>query len=323
MKSNRLSLYLSILVLVTFPMANNRTNADTTFAFSVDSFQVTGNLPHNVIDEFDDNILDPWQIQDAGTVVESDGIVTLSSPGAPLPFLIGHLRIVNNRSSIESLSSGPFGVLDGSGAFSATSIWHPDIPALNQDFNMGLDYITLGFANFEPIFADALSIPSGPVIFFTQDNDDPSGAGSIQATSVVDQPITDSIILQIHFDDTSNLFSASFSLDGGVSFETPFTPLYSLGLNRFDLAGESYSVSLSCDFCGVNFLPADGYVDVWDLMYFADCWHCRSGDPCWDDSSTRCSICDLAGPNFVDPDGYIDVWDLMTFADNWHTGQQP
>jgi len=77
------------------------------------------------------------------------------------------------------------------------------------------------------------------------------------------------------------------------------------------------------DFCGVNFGPADGYVDVWDLMYFADCWHCRSGDPCWDDSSTPCSICDLAGPNFVDPDGYIDVWDLMTFADNWHTGQQP
>jgi len=71
------------------------------------------------------------------------------------------------------------------------------------------------------------------------------------------------------------------------------------------------------DFCGANFGPADGYVDVWDLMQFADHWHIRDGEGNWD------AKFDLTGPNFGDADGYIDVWDLMTFADHWHEGVRP
>ena len=73
----------------------------------------------------------------------------------------------------------------------------------------------------------------------------------------------------------------------------------------------------ACDFCGPNFSPPDGYVDVWDLMQFADHWHTRTGDGNWD------AKFDLAGPSFADPDGYIDVWDLMVFADHWHEGVKP
>ena len=71
------------------------------------------------------------------------------------------------------------------------------------------------------------------------------------------------------------------------------------------------------DFCGPNFGPPDGYVDVWDLMQFADHWHTRTGDGNWDAKS------DLTGLNFGDVDGYIDVWDLMVFADHWHEGEAP
>ena len=71
------------------------------------------------------------------------------------------------------------------------------------------------------------------------------------------------------------------------------------------------------DFCGANFGPADGYIDVWDLMEFADHWHIRTGEGNWD------ATFDLAGPTFTDPDGYIDVWDLMMFADHWHEGVKP
>ena len=71
------------------------------------------------------------------------------------------------------------------------------------------------------------------------------------------------------------------------------------------------------DFCGANFGPPDGYVDVWDLMQFADHWHTRPIDSNWDLKF------DLAGPNFIAPDGYIDVWDLMVFADHWHEGVKP
>jgi hypothetical protein len=71
------------------------------------------------------------------------------------------------------------------------------------------------------------------------------------------------------------------------------------------------------DFCRVKFDPPDGYVDVWDLMFFADHWKTSVGDPNWD------AIVDLAGPSFGPPDGTIDVWDLMAFADHWHKGQKP
>ena len=70
------------------------------------------------------------------------------------------------------------------------------------------------------------------------------------------------------------------------------------------------------DFCGPSFGPPDGYVDVWDLMHFADHWHTSPGDN-WDPKF------DLTGPSFSDPDGYIDVWDLMVFADHWHEGEPP
>ena len=71
------------------------------------------------------------------------------------------------------------------------------------------------------------------------------------------------------------------------------------------------------DFCGENFGQPDGYVDVWDLMLFADHWHTDTGDSNWD------SKFDLTGPNFGPPDEYVDVWDLMLFADHWHEGEPP
>ena len=71
------------------------------------------------------------------------------------------------------------------------------------------------------------------------------------------------------------------------------------------------------DFCGTDFGPPDGYVDVWDLMQFADHWHTRTGEGNWHGKF------DLTGPDFGDADGYVDVWDLMVFADHWHEGEKP
>ncbi|KPL25661.1 MAG: hypothetical protein AMJ75_00090 [Phycisphaerae bacterium SM1_79] len=71
------------------------------------------------------------------------------------------------------------------------------------------------------------------------------------------------------------------------------------------------------DFCGPDFGRPDRYVDVWDLMQFADHWHTRTGQGNWDGEF------DLVGPDFGDPDGYVDVWDLMVFADHWHEGEKP
>ena len=71
------------------------------------------------------------------------------------------------------------------------------------------------------------------------------------------------------------------------------------------------------DFCGADFGAADGYVDIWDLRYFADRWHSHEGDANWDGQ------CDLTGAGFQAPDDHVDIWDLSTFSDHWHEGQQP
>ena len=60
---------------------------------------------------------------------------------------------------------------------------------------------------------------------------------------------------------------------------------------------------LVCDFCGANSDQPDGYVDYWDLLYFAQRWHTRPGDPNWD---PRCDL--------DKEDNYVDHWDLLVFA---------
>jgi len=92
------------------------------------------------------------------------------------------------------------------------------------------------------------------------------------------------------------------------------TPNY-VDIGAYEFQGTS--PSLIGDFCGVNFGPPDGYVDVWDLMQFSDHWHTRRGEGNWNPGF------DLAGPNFGDADDYVDVWDLMVFADHWHEGEKP
>ncbi|KPL25673.1 MAG: hypothetical protein AMJ75_00150 [Phycisphaerae bacterium SM1_79] len=77
------------------------------------------------------------------------------------------------------------------------------------------------------------------------------------------------------------------------------------------------SVWVTGDFGGPDSGPPDGYVDVWDLVQFADHWHTSEGGADWD------ATFDLAGPNFGDSDGYVDIWDLMVFADHWHEGEKP
>jgi len=102
--------------------------------------------------------------------------------------------------------------------------------------------------------------------------------------------------------------------DPGVENTGIGNPNY-VDIGAYEFQGTT--TSLAGDYCGSSFGPPDGYVDVWDLMEFADHWHTRTGEGNWD------VIFDLSGPGFSDPDGYIDVWDLMTFADHWHEGEKP
>ena len=66
------------------------------------------------------------------------------------------------------------------------------------------------------------------------------------------------------------------------------------------------------DFCGVGSDQPDGYVDYWDLLYFAQRWYSSPSDTNWD---PRCDL-DKA-------DNYVDYWDLLVFAQHWYEGVKP
>ncbi len=68
----------------------------------------------------------------------------------------------------------------------------------------------------------------------------------------------------------------------------------------------------SGDFCGAGSVEPDGYVDYWDLLYFAQRWHTDLSDTNWD---PRCDL--------DKEDNYVDYWDLLVFAKNWHIGEPP
>ena len=74
----------------------------------------------------------------------------------------------------------------------------------------------------------------------------------------------------------------------------------------------SFVLGPEADFCGKSSASPDGYVDFWDLLYFAERWKTRPADATWD------KRCDLARD-----DDYVDFWDLLVFANQWHTGEKP
>jgi len=138
--------------------------------------------------------------------------------------------------------------------------------------------------------------------------------GTIRAAIYGAEPMAgQGILLRMYFDVRTEAVNGTMAL---VLRKAEFNE----GVVTSSLENGSFLVTsdqLVCDFCGANFGPPDGYVDVWDLMQFSDYWHTRTGEGNWD------SKYDLTGPNFGIADDYIDVWDLMVFADHWHEGERP
>jgi hypothetical protein len=72
--------------------------------------------------------------------------------------------------------------------------------------------------NLDSTVADALSIPSGLGMWLIVDG----GTLPIQGVSISESDITGDVLFRMSFDDTNDLVSTSFSLDGGMTFESPF-----------------------------------------------------------------------------------------------------
>lgn len=221
---------LTVIFFIVLLFMISQAYAAGPYSFSLDSFQVVGNLPGNLVDEFDDDIIDPWVIFDP-TVVESGGLVTFSNPGTIGGVLINGYYI-SNEFTYLGIGWPPFVVENGSGDFTGISKWVPIIPGLNQNYQMDIEYqlqvdphrginISLSISNLDTDVADIFGMSAGLSMCFGRSGDLPKN----DCVPVTETDITGDIILRLHFDDDTDQFTADFSLDGGLTFQNPFTPI--------------------------------------------------------------------------------------------------
>ena len=212
----------------------------TPYSFSLDRFEVVGNLPGSVVDEFDNGSLDPlWVVEDP-TGIESGGVLTLSSSGGPKTGYFDGLYLTGQGTEIWSNPSGALTVQDGAGDYQATTTWARVVPDSNQWFSVSTGLVTsldeigvqMAVGNLSPATADFLGVPpglgisfgGGGVVFAGGAVVHPGGA-DFQTVAVMPDDIVGDILLRITFDDESNSFTGSFSLDGGATFLSPFSPV--------------------------------------------------------------------------------------------------
>jgi hypothetical protein len=203
------------------------------YAFMMDRFEIVGNSPGAFVDEFDDGLIGGEWFQYRPTVTESNGQLTLSSPGQSNVYQMGNQFVREEVSAINSLHPGPLSVHDGAGDFTGTSSWLPVLPDVNQIYFMEVfhhldehttESIGIGISNLDQFFANAFGFSTtGMGVFFLKQN--PNGDLFVQSASLNLPDISGNISLQLSFSDDSDLFAGNFSLDGGQTFQSPFTVL--------------------------------------------------------------------------------------------------
>ena len=303
MKGYLLNILLYLFCVVSFVYANSNF-AD--FQYQVDYFEIIGNQPGNLRDEFDDGAVSPWHIEEE-TVSESGGYLNLSTPGILFgPYEINGASWISERSSVrtDDAPSSGFDVIGGAGDFTVTSSWNSTPVGQNEFYGMALSSetgtssfdINLNIYNFEPYYANALGIPSGLGIWLLIDTGD-LGALFIQAVSISE--ITGDVLFKLDFDDDSDSFLASYSTDGGSSFGT-FSPV-SFNLEVDDMAwyleAEEWkkTESVNCKYLIDGDLNRDCQVDLNDFAILAAKWLVNCDDTPLD-PACQCDIPWIAEP---------------------------
>jgi hypothetical protein len=194
----------------------------TVFDYAVERFEADGNtfgpsdgVP-DLVDEFDDGSLAPlWQLA-IGTAEESDGLMHLKGPGVHVT--VG--AVTYDVSEVQGLAK----VIDGDGDFTITSRWAA-IPGAGDFIHMSL-LLTGGTTAPDSweFFNLVLQHGSDGRLWIAQSYGKGYELIDGDATDVSVGMATTGPVFRIAFDDDANLATLSLSLDGGVSFMTPFPP---------------------------------------------------------------------------------------------------
>ncbi len=228
-----------LLVIPAFVLALTcliHTQTATAWSYNIDYFRVDGNLPAGLQDDFNDVTLGPlWSVDD-GTAEESGGVAKLKSPGV----ISNKGVILIEESGIDTPDSSQLSIALGSGDATATSRWiTPVAPGINQSYQMTLETseplhsvdFHVGIINTDTTTAAALTtlygktVPTGLSGYFLRkltDEVTDSETIDIQTTSIDPSWFVNSILLNLHYDDTNKDVSASISFDDGVTIWEPF-----------------------------------------------------------------------------------------------------
>lgn len=221
---------VAFAMAVLLPILAASAHADT-FSSSVERFEADGNEYGSVggaldlVDEFGDGVLAPNWAPLLGTATEAGGKLTLHDPGVLVP-LVG---LPQELSVVE----GTTDVANGSGDFTLTSYWNAAPLPVNRQFFFQIYGVSpvieaAGFTvnNFDAATAVGAGAPVGYSIgierVFPLGNQLPPVTAYVPINPA---SITGQIVLRMSFDDATDLLSYSFSLDGGATFQSPFTPL--------------------------------------------------------------------------------------------------
>src|SRR5262245_55280525 len=207
------------------------------FSSSVQRFEADGNSygsadgVFDLVDEFDDGVLAPtWSIL-LGTAFESGGVLTVRDPGVTVPFV----GLPQEISTVESTAE----VANGLGDFVLASYWDPTLLPANRQFffqvygtSPVIEATGVTVSNMDAATAPSAGLPEGFSVQFTRVF--PLGNQEPPVTFVVSidpLAITGPIVLRLSFEDATDLMTASFSLDGGATFQSPFPAIQAFKLS--------------------------------------------------------------------------------------------
>ena len=218
-----LKIVFSLIVLL-FLCAFIQPGETATYDFRIERFEITaGNPPVTLFDEFDNNDLSPDWYEEDYTAYESGGFAHLSSPGEFMePLVLKKFVIIEERSSIATTDSSQFNAGIGTD-FTATSTWKPQQLSENQFYGMQMyrfdsdSDINFNVINVSETLADILGTQPGLKIWFFKENTTQNWWHSIDENDIIGD-----VLLRLSFEDENNLVAASFSLDGGSSWQAPF-----------------------------------------------------------------------------------------------------
>ena len=242
---SRMPILLSVLLAaaaVVLPRVGHAFH--TTFDNSVTRFVLDGNPegPQNgfpdLVDEFDDGALFPnWSIQ-FGTPVETGGALHLRSQGTHDSFSLAPWNVVLDRSDVL----GSFFPCDGGGNFVATASFDPTLTANNhvvltfgQALGPGdLETSAIGISNWRA--ETAAQVPWDAEGYRISQTYVHKTAGVYDTFEVLTVPIdpgtvSNPVLLRLILNDTTNMISVAYSIDGGSTFETPFPARPTFGYN--------------------------------------------------------------------------------------------